>query len=424
MSGPRDGRATVGGAEVAAFGLAAAAVVAFPVVAVGLLGYGALKGAQAAARGIDNALKERERHRGNMRAEIDWQERPVLSLIANGETRWQSEKQNLDSLWQKAEKELTKLRTTGGTPQTQNEAEATFRSAEELRNKAVALSAQFQTAQQQAKNKFAEARSNSGSSQRKVRGIISDGKVAGDQAVGAVNQAAEQARLAAMRYEETLLIIQKKGAEERKTELQRQNAQSCITAAKNEMPAENIAVISEWLGGASEKMLNEYIGKAEAELSAKQYEKATLSAQESVAVYRKLYSEAQKLKQQFVNREIIADALVAALTDMQYDKPDVNYEPIAGTDNPMLGNLTIFAKSRGEVGDMWLAVDLDGNVKMNHDYPEENEGDCHRTLTDLQSHVSDVIDLRIAKMPQPPQPGGGARQQQIKVQEQVRQRLR
>jgi hypothetical protein len=142
-------------------------------------------------------------------------------------------------------------------------------------------------------------------------------------------------------------------------------------------------------------MLNEYIGKAETEFNAKQYEKATLSAQESVAVYRKFYAEAMKLKQQFVNREIIADALVAALTEMRYDEPDVNYEPVEGTDNPMLGNLTIFAKSKGKTGDMRLAVDLDGKVALDADVPEGHEGECIQMLEDLQTKVDDVIDFKI-----------------------------
>ena len=426
MSGPKGGTATVGGAGSAALGLAAIAAVALPVAAVGLVGYGAYKGTQAAAKGIDKAMKEHERHKGNMRTEIDREERPVQSLLNNGAARWQSEQQKLDSLWKKAESEWAKLRDSEGTPQTKKEAEAVFKMAEELRSEAFTHSALFNAALRKSQDKFAEARRKTGSPQRTVRGIISEGKTAGDQAVGAVNQAAESARLAAMRYEETLLIIQNKGAEERKIEMQRQNAQSNITAAKSEFTEENIAFITEWLGDESGKMLNAYVGKADAEFQAKQYEQAALSAQESVAVYRKFYTEAAKLNQQFVNREIIADALIAALTNLQYDEPDVNYEPKEGAENAMLGNLTIFAKSKGETGDMRLAVDMDGKIVLDADVPEGKEGECHQMLTDLQTKVGDVLDFNITDWGRAknykPDAKGGIPKQRVHVQEQVKQR--
>jgi hypothetical protein len=132
------------------------------------------------------------------------------------------------------------------------------------------------------------------------------------------------------------------------------------------------------------------------------------------------------VKTDFKNREIIADAIVAALNDLQYDEPDVNYEPKADSENVMLGNLTIFAKSKGETGDMRMVIGLDGKLELDADVPEGKESECHRMLTDLQTKVGETVDFNItdwgrAKNYRPEERGGIAKQQ-VRVHEQIKQR--
>lgn len=93
--------------------------------------------------------------------------------------------------------------------------------------------------------------------------------------------------------------------------------------------------------------------------------------------------------------------------------------------NAMLGNLTIFAKAKGETGDLRLAVDLDGKIGIDSDVPEGQESACHQMLTDLQAKVGDVVDFNITDWGRAkdykPQTAGGTK---VKVQQQhqVRQR--
>jgi hypothetical protein len=430
MSGPKAGTAVVGGgaAVAGASALAAVAAAALPIAAVALIGYGLYKAGQAANNGMDKAIAEREKHKNDMQAEIASREQPVLSLIGNASSRWQTEKRSLDSSRQKAEQELQKLRNTAGTPQAKQDAETAFRKAEELLDEANRLNAQFNAANSKSAAKFAEARSNSGSSARTVRSLVSEGQTAGDQAVGAINAAVESARNAKLVYEETLLIVQQKAAAERQEELRRQNARSNIDNAKSEIQADNLTFIQDWLGNESTELIGKHIQQAENGFSAKQYDEGTKLAQEAAAMYRQFYDTALKRKQQFDNREIIADALIAALTDLQYDEPDVNYEPKDGEENTMLGNITLFAKSKGETGDMRLSIDLDGKVNLEvENIPEGQEAECHGRLTDLQAKVADTVDFEItdwgrASHIKPANKDGVRVQQQLRQQEKVRQR--
>ncbi|GHT42290.1 hypothetical protein FACS189443_5140 [Planctomycetales bacterium] len=395
MSGPKAGTAVVGGGAVVA-GAAAVAAVAIPIAAAALVGYGAFKAAQAASNGVNKALAEHEKHKGDMRAEIDSQERPILPLLSNGLSRWQKEKNLLDAARQKAEQELEKLCNSIERNRYTAEAKEAFRKAEELFAEANQFNAKFNAANSQSAAKFAEARNKSGSSKRTVRSIVSEGKSAADNAVGAINAAVESARNAILIYEETLLIIQQKAGAERQEELLRQNARSNIDNAKSEIQADNLTFIQDWLGNESTELIGKHIQQAENGFSAKQYEEGTKLAQEAVAMYRKFYDSALQMKQQFENREIIADALIAALTDLQYDEPDVNYEPKDGIDNAMLGNITLFAKSKGESGDMRLSIDLDGKINLEvENIPEGQEAECHGRLTDLQTKVADTVDFEM-----------------------------
>jgi hypothetical protein len=429
MSGPKGGTAIVGGAAVAgAPVLAAVAAVALPIAAAALAGYGLYKAGQAANEGINKAIAEREKHKNDMRAEIASREQPVLSLINNASSRYTNEKQTLDIVRRKAEQELNQFCCTIEINRYTAEAKEAFRKAEELFAEANRLSAQFNAANSRAAAKFAEARSKSGSSVRTVRSLVSEGQTAGDEAVGAINAAVESARNAKLVYEETLLIIQQKAAAERQEELRRQNARSSIDNAKSEIQTDNLTFIQDWLGNESTELIGKHIQQAENGFNAKQYEEGTKLAQEAAAMYRQFYDTALKRKQQFENREIIADALIAALTDLQYDEPDVNYEPKDGEENTMLGNITLFAKSKGETGDMRLSIDLDGKINLEvENIPEGQEVECHGRLTDLQAKVADTVDFEItdwgrASHIKPAVKDGVRVQQQLRQQERVKQR--
>ncbi|MDR2117897.1 MAG: hypothetical protein LBP87_16100 [Planctomycetaceae bacterium] len=401
MSGPKVGVVALGGATVVTGGvaLAALATVALPAVAVGLIAAAVAesnKKQQTAKYGAENFLNSYQKERDNMLAEIDRSEKPIQSLLANGEMRWNELKQEINKIQSEVQAEFAKLQKTNGTPQTKKESEISLRQAETLLNEAEYQQQQFVQFRNEANRNFRLAKSNPSAAKRTIRQNITNANKTGDQAVGAVNQAVEKARLAKIQFEETLLIIRQKGAEERKQELLRQNAQSNIVAAKNEIVQENVALINEWIGEDAVQLLKEHQEKAVQAFHDEQYETASLLAQESVAMYRNFFDTASRIKQQFAHREIITDAIVAALNDLQYDEPDVNYEPKEGVDNTMLGNITIFAKSKGESGDMRLAIDLDGKVNIDvADIPEGNETECHNALINLQSKVADVIDLQI-----------------------------
>jgi len=389
------------------------------------VGYGLYKAGEAGVKAANKAIDEHQKHKNDMLAEIAFAEAPLRSLVSNAENRWNNEKGELDLLRQKVRRELTTLQAADA-PQTKKEAEESYKLAVPLVDEADGLYAQFQKDNKTSSDKFAEAQKKKGSSQRTVRSVISEGKCSADKAVGTINSATESARLARLRLEDTLAIIQKKGAEERKREAARRNAASNIAAAKNEISEDNLTLVSDWKGEEPIKLIREHLSQANRLYQSGQFDQATLLAQESVAMYRQFYTDAMQVETDFKNREIIADAIVAALTELQYDEPDVNYEPKENSDNALLGNLTIFAKSKGETGDMRMVIGLDGKLDLDSDVPEGKEGECHRLLTDLQAKVGETIDFNItdwgrAKNYRPEEKGGIARQT-VRVQEQVKRR--
>lgn len=414
MSGPKVGTVVVGGAAI-------------PIATIALVGYGLYQGAKAVTEGVHKAIAEHEKHKGDMRREVDVQERSVDSLLTNGESRWQNEKRELDTLRKNVERELSQLRQSAGTPQSKKEAEETFRNAESLLAEAENRQRQFQLQRSNAATKFNEARRQCGASQRTVRSSLTEGKNAANQAVSAINVAVESARSAKLVYADVLLITQQKAATERQQEILRQKAQSSIDGAKAEITPETMTGVQDWLGEEATTMIRASVEQAEQELRRKNYENSAKLAQESVAMYRQFYHTAMQTKQKFEHREIIADAIAAALLDLQYDEPDINYEPKEGQENAMLGNITIFAKSKGESGDMRLAIDLDGAINLEvADIPDGKESECHQRLTDLQSKVADVVDFEITDWGRAkdvkPQASGTMFKQRVQQQEQVKRR--
>lgn len=412
MSGPKGGLVIVGG-YVAALA--------------------AIKLTEAAVRGAQKVLEERQNHKGNMLVEIASQECPVQKLLANGQSRWQSEQKSLNTLRSKVNQEISKLRSSSGVVQAKKDAEDALRKAEDMLAKAESHNQKFNVLNATTNSRFQEARDKSSESQRSVRSKISDAKRAGDQALSSINQAVEMSRSAKLVFEETLLIIQLKADKERQNEIQRQNAQSILNNAISEIETENMTIIHDWLGDEETVKIQKLLKNAESAFKSNRYDSVTIASQEAISLYRKNFEVALQTKQKFENREIIADAIVAALLDIQYDEPDVNYEPKDGIDctstlGALLGNITIFAKSKGESGDMRLAIDLDGKVNLDvANIPDGKESECHSRLSTLQSKVADVVDFEItdwgrAKNVKKDEKGGVPK---IKVQEnqKVRQRL-
>ncbi|MDR1485459.1 MAG: hypothetical protein LBT09_11630 [Planctomycetaceae bacterium] len=403
MSGPKVGAVALGGAVALSGPLAVAAVaaVALPVVATSLLAVADAvsqnkRKKKNAKRGAENFLNSYQNERNNMIAEVERSEKPAKSLLSNGNSRWNSLLQDIKKIQREVQTETAKLAKSAGLTETKEEVETVLREAETFLQEAEILRKDFDRSSQKADECFNLAKHNSKNGNRTVRQFVTSGNNAADKAVGAINQAVEKARLAKIKFEETLLVILQKGKEEREKEILRQNAQSNIVAAKSEVLQENLILIGDWINDEAVQLLEQHQDKSAKAFDDERYEDASLLAQESVAMYRNFLATALQVKRQFESREIITDAIIAALTDLQYDEPDVNYEPKEGVDNPMFGSLTIFAKSKGETGDMRLAIDLDGKMNLDvAEIPEGSETECHNAITNLQSKIKEVVDFKI-----------------------------
>ena len=180
MSGPKVGVVALGGATAVGVGggvaLAAAAVVASPVVFTGLIVAAAIadshqkkKTAKTTKRGAEKFLNSYQQERNNMIAEIDRSEKPLQSLLANGETRWNTLKHDLDQIRREVQTEMNQLRNNTGMPQTKSEAENSLRQAEKLLNDAEYQREQFVQFRNESNQSFRLARNNPSAAKRTVR---------------------------------------------------------------------------------------------------------------------------------------------------------------------------------------------------------------------------------------------------------------
>ena len=226
---------------------------------------------------------------------------------------------------------------------------------------------------------------------REAESIESEEKRAADL----LRQSSEKFRKAKTAFEQSVIVADQKEEVRRQYEMKRTATANVLQSVEKDVSSFGESFLGEWGSSTELAEANRILRQAKSKLDSEQFDESqSLSAKASV-LFRKLYEKSENNKKRFDSREIIADALEAALMDLLYDKPDIRYEPKEGTDNALLGNLTIFAKSKGENGDMWLAVDLDGNVALDTQVSGGKEGECVQILTDLQTKVGDEIDFKI-----------------------------
>ncbi|GHT44703.1 hypothetical protein FACS189454_02810 [Planctomycetales bacterium] len=220
-----------------------------------------------------------------------------------------------------------------------------------------------------------------------------------DSATNKMRQASEKARQAKSALTQARIMAEQKQSEERERIrlMKLAEAANKVQEAKNDLNGYGEQFLSEWGNSAAAlASAKSALQNAEELLRKEVSDEAKQQAESAASQFAAIYKVAADNKQQSDNREKITDAIIAALTDLQYDEPDVNYEPKDGIDNAMLGNITLFAKSKGESGDMRLSIDLDGKINLEvENIPEGQEAECHGRLTDLQTKVADTVDFEM-----------------------------
>jgi hypothetical protein len=247
------------------------------------------------------------------------------------------------------------------------------------------------------------------------------------RAADLLRQSSEQLRRAKTAFEQSVIITEQKEEARRQFEMKRTETANILQSVKNEAASFGESFLGEWASKAELAEANQTLKSAESKLQSEQFDESQALSVNASKQFRDLYELGMSNKKQYDSREVIADAIIDALKDLQYDAPDVNYEPADGVENTMLGNITIFAKSKDKTGDMRLAIDLSGKVNLEvADIPEGGEAECHNAITNLQSKVADFANLQITDWGRAknyrPEENSGIPKQKVRVQEQVKQR--
>jgi len=250
------------------------------------------------------------------------------------------------------------------------------------------------------------------------------------QALNTIMQSTELLKNANVALESVQVLIEQKKEAERQHELKKIETTNHLNSVKKN--AENIGIeyLSEWCGNTSDlEKANQLLADAEQKLSSENFEESQSLATKAGEKFYQLHKQAIENQKKYESREVIADAIIQALQELRYDAPDVNYRSEEGTfseKNHLFGNMTIFAKSPGTIGDMRLSINLDGKVDLEVDnVPEGKEGECRSRITDLQQKVADVADFQVtdwgrAKNYKPQDLPSLPQKEKVKVKEQQR----
>ena len=258
---------------------------------------------------------------------------------------------------------------------------------------------------------------------RDAQNIENDEKRAADL----LRQSSEQLRRAKTAFEQSIIIAEQKEEARRQFEMKRTATANAVQSVKNEATSFGEAFLGEWGSNVALVEANQTLKSAENKLQAEQFEASQALSAKASKQYRDLYGQAVNNKKQFDNRQVIVGAIIDALKDLQYDAPDVKFVPVDDVANKRLGNISIFAKSKGKTGDMRLVIDLSGEVNLEvADIPEGEESACHNAITNLQSRVADIADFQITDWGRAkdytPEEGRGIPKQTVRVQDQIKQR--
>jgi hypothetical protein len=194
------------------------------------------------------------------------------------------------------------------------------------------------------------------------------------------------------------IIADEKEEARRQFEMKRTAAANAVQSVKNEATNFGRPFLGEWGSNAELAKADQTLQSAEYELQAEQFEASQALSAKASEQYRNLYEQSVGNKKRFDSRQYIVAAIIEALNDLEYDAPDAKFVPVGGIENKKLGNITIFAKSKGEIGDMRLVIGLDGKLDLHPDIPEGKEAECHNAITSLQSRVAHIAKLTLTEL--------------------------
>lgn len=128
-------------------------------------------------------------------------------------------------------------------------------------------------------------------------------------------------------------------------------------------------------------------------ISAESFQKASLQVAESIAKLRLVNESAVKNKNLAMDREDVANMVMQALCDCDYDTP--NYYLIDEDDE--LSDLCVVAAAPGGVCDIKMRIDLNGNVSMEvANVPEGREQLCTAVIHNMQDKLAaDDINFKM-----------------------------
>ena len=188
--------------------------------------------------------------------------------------------------------------------------------------------------------------------------------------------------------------------------------------------------LSKWSGeGEKIEVIFRRLEDAKGKIAAEDFSQAQVLLSAALADARAAFDKATTSRRKFEQREIISEAIMGALYEQGYDAPTYyfNEKDAAGNDRE-LSDLTIFAKSPGNLGDMRMEVDLEGKVALNmENVPEGQEAQCVSVLNGLRDRLAGEVDFKMTDWGRAEGDSGKDREVQIqkqkeRVQEKQRER--
>ncbi|MDO5580817.1 MAG: hypothetical protein Q4G69_06750 [Planctomycetia bacterium] len=221
---------------------------------------------------------------------------------------------------------------------------------------------------------------------------------------------------------------QKASALQSKYESERIAAQNRFDAAKKEIQQLDQNEIMQWTENKDE-IDNAFrqIDLAKDLIHQEKFTEAETIISTNLDSIRAAAKKAHENKMASEERSNLAEVIMNALYEQGYDAPAYYYAKQTSDGKDIeFSDLTIFAKSPGQKGDMRMQIDLAGKVKLEVEgIAEGEEAVCHQLILDLQKGVGSEIDFKMTDWGRAAKVNPDSRiqvKEQEKIQEKTRER--
>lgn len=187
--------------------------------------------------------------------------------------------------------------------------------------------------------------------------------------------------------------VEEIGAAQRRWEEAKFSAEKMLSDAREEIGALDRGKLETYSGESVSKIEANFgaLALAEQDIRAENFKDAEKRIADAVDGLRGTTAKADENERLFVRREELAESIMQALYDSNYDTPNYYLQ----NESDELSDLCVVASAPGGVGDMKMRIGLDGKVALEvANVAEGHENVCIERIRSMQERMAATDDIR------------------------------